>query len=199
MPIMTLKTTGSKQVWASADGKIKIFELNLEYEGKPVKAKTYSAAIATIGWEGEVETYEKEGRNGVETFVKQPPKEDGTYGNSTQTNSQQSGRSSYTPKDEKAIQSMWAIGQAVQLTIATYKGSDALGAIEGMANELYGLVEIIKNGRKVEIETIPDVVHPVTDDPIDLSQVEEAFGPVQQLPLAGTISKKETVWLGQQT
>jgi hypothetical protein len=40
-------------------------------------AKTFSGAIAAQGWSGEVLTEERPGRNGSETFVKQPPKEGG--------------------------------------------------------------------------------------------------------------------------
>lgn len=77
MPNLEVKTTAAEQVWAAPDGKMKIYALTLEWQGKPVKAKTYSDAIATPGWSGTVETYEKEGRNGSETFVKQPQRDGG--------------------------------------------------------------------------------------------------------------------------
>lgn len=80
MPQLQVTTKSANQVWASPDGQRTIFELQLEYEGKPVKAKTYSKEISVPGWMGTVETYEKPGRNGVETFVKQPPKEGASYG-----------------------------------------------------------------------------------------------------------------------
>jgi hypothetical protein len=75
MPTIEVKTTKSDKVWTAPDGKMSIYELELEYDGQPVKAKTYSESIATIGWSGTVESYEKSGRNGTETFVKQPKKE----------------------------------------------------------------------------------------------------------------------------
>jgi hypothetical protein len=75
MPVLNLETMDSKQIWNK--GNLTIWEVTLNYQGKTVKAKTYSKAISTPGWSGEVETYEKPGRNGSETFVKQPQREDG--------------------------------------------------------------------------------------------------------------------------
>lgn len=77
MPKVSGKVTQSKSVWRSPDGSREIFELMLDVDGKQFRAKTYSKDISQVGWSGEVETYEKQGRNGSETFVKQPPKESG--------------------------------------------------------------------------------------------------------------------------
>jgi hypothetical protein len=77
MPVMQAKTVASKEVWKK--GNLTIFELTLSVNGQDMRAKTYSGAIAQVGWSGTVETYEKEGRNGSETFVKQPQKEDSVY------------------------------------------------------------------------------------------------------------------------
>ena len=110
MPILdNVKTIAGRSVWKSPDGQREIYEVVLEHEGKNLKAKTYSSDIPVVGWEGKVDTYEKEGRNGIETFVKQPPKEGG-YAGAGST----SGRS-YQPKDEKAIQAMFAIKAAISL------------------------------------------------------------------------------------
>jgi hypothetical protein len=79
MPRFNVKTTGAEEVWKSPDGQRVIHKVTLDYNGSAVTAKTYSDAIATVGWSGEVESYEKAGRNGSETFVKQPPKEGGDY------------------------------------------------------------------------------------------------------------------------
>jgi hypothetical protein len=75
-----VSTVSSKSVWRSPDGQREIFEVMLDYQGNTFKGKTYSKDIATDGWSGTVETYEKEGRNGPETFVKQPAKENGYSG-----------------------------------------------------------------------------------------------------------------------
>jgi hypothetical protein len=75
MPTITATTKSAKQVWASPDGQKKIFKIILSVDGADMEASTYSDAIAKEGWSGSVETYEKEGKYGTETFVKQPPKE----------------------------------------------------------------------------------------------------------------------------
>lgn len=143
MPIFKLKTTQAEKVWASPDGKIKIFKLTMDYNGKPLDAKTYSEAIATVGFEGEVETYEKQGRNGVETFIKQVQKE-GEYG-------ARPGRTSYVPKDEKAISAMWAIGQAINVAANSKEGylidpkaKDWELNIENIAQKLFLMVDRVK-------------------------------------------------------
>ena len=80
MPSLHVKTTKSEKVWESPDKQRVIYKLELDYEGNPTEAKTYSKDIAEIGWEGDVESYEKEGKFGSETFVKQPQKESGYSG-----------------------------------------------------------------------------------------------------------------------
>jgi hypothetical protein len=80
MPNMQATTKLSEKVWSSPDGQKTIYKVTLEADGQQVTAKTFSDAISQIGWSGQVETYEKEGRQGSETFVKQPPKEGGWQG-----------------------------------------------------------------------------------------------------------------------
>lgn len=75
MATLNVTTKSAEQVWASPDGKMTIFKLLLEMDGKTFEAKTYSKAIANVGWSGEIESYEKQGKQGAETFVKQPQKE----------------------------------------------------------------------------------------------------------------------------
>lgn len=89
MPTLNVKTTASRSVWKSPDGQREIFEVKLDHDGAELSAKTYSKDISTVDWAGTVESYEKEGRNGAETFVKQPPKEGG-YSGSTRNGSQSS-------------------------------------------------------------------------------------------------------------
>lgn len=80
MPTLRVTTKSANKLWTSPDGKIEMFELEMEWEGKTIQAKTYSKAIAAPGWSGEVESYDKDNKGTMETFVKQPPKEDGSYG-----------------------------------------------------------------------------------------------------------------------
>lgn len=71
------KVLSSTQIWASPDGQRKIYELTIQLDtGQTVTAKSYSDRLTT-GFVGDIETYEKPGRNGVETFAKQAPKEGG--------------------------------------------------------------------------------------------------------------------------
>lgn len=77
MPQVQAKTTNAKEIWKSPDGQRVIYEVTIDVDGNPMTAKTYSKAISEIGWSGTVESYEKAGRNGSETFLKQPPKEGG--------------------------------------------------------------------------------------------------------------------------
>src|SRR5258707_14638136 len=98
MPNLHISVKQAQEVWRSPDGQRVLYGIIMEVGGKEAKAKTYSKAIATIGWSGDIETYEKTGRDGVETFVKQVPKEGG-----------------FSPrplKDEVPIKAMWSIGQA---------------------------------------------------------------------------------------
>jgi hypothetical protein len=174
MPILQVKTIGAKQVWESPDGQRRIHELQLEWNGKTVKANTFSDAIAEAGWSGEVETYEKPGKgnNPAQTFVKQPPKENGGYPQATSTGSK------YQPKDEKAIQAMWAIGQATVLHGQMQTGTKTeLDFIETNAQELFLMVDRVKATPADRVDTPnepesppePDVVH-------DPDQVEDIKG-----------------------
>ena len=79
MPTLNVKTVSSEQVWKSPDGQRTIYKVVLDYNGQQMTAKTFSGAIAAQGWSGEVLTEERPGRNGSETFVKQPPKEGGSF------------------------------------------------------------------------------------------------------------------------
>lgn len=79
MPVFHAKTIGSTQVWKSPDGQRVIYEVTLQTGEGSANAKSYSSAIAQMGFEGEVETYEKIGKQGAEMFVKQVAKENPGY------------------------------------------------------------------------------------------------------------------------
>lgn len=80
MPKFNATTKEAKEIWKKGDRTIS--EVILEVDGKLTKAKTYSNVVAKPGFVGEVESYEKDGRNGAETFVRQAPKEEGDYSQS---------------------------------------------------------------------------------------------------------------------
>lgn len=84
MPTLQAKTVSAKEIWKSPDGQKTIWEVQIDVEGHTYSAKTYSKAIAQIGWSGTVESYEKAGRNGSETFVKQKQQEQSYQGKSSQ-------------------------------------------------------------------------------------------------------------------
>lgn len=170
MPTMNLTTKASNQVWASPDGQRKIYELTMDYNGQPVKAKTYSDAIATVGWSGEVESYEKAGRNGMETFVKQPPKEGGSnYGGST-------GRSS-GGKFQADPFTMY-LSYAKDLMVAQIAAGNKIAYGVAIETVIGGAYELYNNRPEARAEVNvkePDVVHEVTDAPIDLTVVDKVF------------------------
>lgn len=59
----------------------------------------------------------------------------------------------YIPKDEKAIQAMWSIGQAVVLHNATNTGTKVeIETIEALAIELFGMVDSVKAATVASVE-----------------------------------------------
>ena len=159
MPTIEVTTTQAKEVWRSPDGQRVLQEVVLDVKGHPFRAKTYSSQIAEVGWTGTVETYEKEGKRGMETFVKQPQKEGF------------SGGKSFTPRDDSHIKAQWAIGQAGLLI----EDKTDLAGIEALAVDLFAMVDRVKSPVQTETEKL-DVVHDVSDDePVDLSSLDEMF------------------------
>lgn len=79
----------ANQIWRSPDGSRKIYEVTYTNDaGTLLKRKTYSDKLgAGKGQSFDVQEYQKEGRNGIETFVKQTPKEDNGYSSGPSNNS----------------------------------------------------------------------------------------------------------------
>jgi hypothetical protein len=169
MPILSnVKTTGSEVIWQKGDRTI--YKVSMEYEGKPFVAKSYSDRVAAQGFSGDVEVYEKQGTRGAEQFVRQAPKEEfggSTGGGSTTTSS---ARPSYTPKDEKAIQAMWAIGQAVQLV--KDREENSLDDVYVKANALFAMVDAVKAG---DVPEQQELVHEPGNEAISLEDIDAAF------------------------
>lgn len=180
MPTFEITTKTSRSVWKSPDGQREIFEIGVEYEGKPLAAKTYSRDISVPGWTGEVETYEKEGRNGPETFVKRPAKE-GSYG---------SGGGSYSgsKRDDSHIKAQWAIGQAIAwLNVHTLPDETDMSNIEPLANDLFAMVDRVKNSL--------DTVVPVDDatvvdldkgEVVSAKELDRVLGKTEEVDLEQT-------------
>lgn len=176
MARLEVTTKTAEQVWTSPDGKLTIFKIGLEYQGKPFDAKTYSKTVATVGWRGEVESYEKQGRNGPETFVKQPQKEGGWQG----------GGGAKREQDPFTMFLAYAKDLAIACTVSTDKGvvfdsgsyAELLDAVSAGGLQLY----TSRPGAEKEInKTVENVKaifgdgSPVTDEP--------AVGEETELPL----------------
>ncbi len=154
-------TKQAESIWRSPDGAKEIFKVTIDVGGEEFQAKTYSKDISKVGWTGSLESYEKEGKFGSETFVKQPQKEGG-YG----------GRGNYTPKDDKAIQAMWAIGQAMNWF--SNRASDKLEAkdVKELAIILNGMVDEVKTG---SVDTVAEVAGDETNEDIG-KEIDRVFG-----------------------
>lgn len=139
MPRFKVTTKSSNQIWTSPDGQRTIYEAVMDYNGQEVKAKTYSRAISSEGFIGEVESYEKQGSKGTETFVKQAPREGSSYGGGSQS------------RDDSHIKAQWAIGQAIILHNTMQTGTNIeMDFIETKARELFAMVDRVKDSNQVE-------------------------------------------------
>jgi len=165
MPELEVTTTKAKEVWKSPDGQRVIYELVLDYKGKPVAAKTYSKEISEEGWEGTVETYEKMGRGGAETFVKQPQKEQ--YRGGGYAGAKSSG------KDEAAIQAMWAITKGIEW-LASEPNKD-IADVEALAKDFNAMVDRVKAGEtEVEVKETKKKDEPI-EGQITLDDINKVF------------------------
>lgn len=187
MPVLDNVTTkGAKEVWSKGD--LTIFEVTLDYNGQQLSAKTYSKAIAKPGWSGTVESYEKSGRNGNETFIKQPQREDSQYSPKGQYQkstggSGYSGGSSGTGKKEFDNFTMY-LSYAKDLVVA-------LQQTEGFDKEKFEeLLQATIKGGKVLYDrrpgAEPEQAAPAKPDeiytdgidsaePLDMSAIDELF------------------------
>lgn len=189
MPQITGVTTKEvKHVWSSPDNSRHINEVTMDYNGKLFKANTFSDKIATEGWSGDVESYEKLGRDGSQTFVKQVPKENSQYQGGTQPiPGGQRGSGNYVPKDEKAIQAMWAIGQSIA---ALNDKVEDLQLVEDYAKELFAMVDRVKTGESTseQSDTVTgDDTVADADAPLDLSLMDEMLS-------GDKVDEGETPW-----
>lgn len=179
MPTIEVTTKSSEKVWSTPDGKMSIYKVTLDYQGKPVSAKTYSDAISREGWHGTVESYEKEGRNGSETFVKQPQKEGFQGGGS-------SGRQAYGGGKAKDVDPF-----TMYLSYAKDVLVGMLGTKEGYDEAKYGeLLAAVATGGNVLFEGRPGAesakpseaeVEQAKDE--ELQDLSKVLG--ETLPLAG--------------
>lgn len=169
MPIVTVTTKSAEQVWKSPDGQRIIHKVELDYNGQVLRASTFSQAIATVGWTGEVESYEKAGRNGNETFVKQPAKE-GFQGGSSSGSPAAYNRGA--PRDDRHIKAQWAIGQAMTMVDGIAKLD--FDVVEDIAQNLFLMVDRVKQAIPDAPETpeVPTAVQAVFKDAEPITEKE---------------------------
>ncbi|HJQ08321.1 MAG TPA: hypothetical protein VJ836_02440 [Candidatus Saccharimonadales bacterium] len=121
---MHVKTTDSKQVWQSPDGQKTIWEVKLKAGDQEYGLKTYSSAVATLGFEGDIESYVNQRGD---RFVRQVVKKEALDGR------------------DSSIRAQWAIGQAIALASATMdKKAITMPVIEKYAKELFTAVSRVK-------------------------------------------------------
>lgn len=124
---MKAKTISSEQVWQSPDAQKTIWNVNLTADGKEYALKTFSAKVAEVGFEGEVESYVNQRGD---RFVKQVPAANKAGG--------------YV-RDDAGIRAQWAIGQAIALTSVTMdKKTINMQVIEDYAKQLFATVSRVK-------------------------------------------------------
>lgn len=177
MPQMNVKTISAENVWSTPDGSKTIYKLMLDYDGRQVSAKTYSNAIATVGWSGTVETYEKQGRQGAETFVKQPQKE-WSGGGGYQKSSGQSGGVSKAPHDNYTMFLSYVKDIAVALINSKAYTAERLNEVAtdvATAGEMFYAMR--PDAPKDVVSNNADKVVDVTDDMLDnASNLDDVLG-----------------------
>ena len=166
MPIFENVTTkSSREIWRSPDGQRVIYEVTLEMNGKEMKAKTYSEAMTKQGRVGSIETYEKPGRNGNETFVKQPPKENGGAWSAGGGQQQAPAAGSISPapaRNDSHIRAQFAIKGAITYVVASENAT--FDDIETIATELFHMVDRVKDS---------EPPHADADAPGDSEQMQQ--------------------------
>lgn len=144
---------GGAPVWQSPDGQRKIWKVTVSANGRTATCSTYSQQLATVGFQGEIEGYDKpNNRGGNDTFIKKPQGEGySQYGGVTPTQAPttQSRTGGFQPKDEAAIRAMWAIGQAVSYIEGDTEPDTA---IEKTATFFFHMVDRVKASQAPEEE-----------------------------------------------
>lgn len=133
---MKATTLSSTQIWQSPDGEKKIWSVELKDENdKQYTLKTYSKAIAEVGFEGDVESYlDKKG----ERFVKQPAPAGGFGGGGNN-----SARLKADAEKQKEIRAEWAIGKAISSTGTFPLDAKALKEVQELAIKLNQMVDAV--------------------------------------------------------
>ena len=167
MPQFDTTTKRAESVWKSPDGQREIFKVTLDVDGTPLPAKTYSKDISVAGWTGKVESYEKQGRNGPETFVKQPPKEGFSGGGGYSKGGFKQ------PADQFTMYLSYAKDIAVGMLTVDGKLDEA---------EFGKVLSAVSDGGKTLYENRPDA-KPKEEEPKTEKKLDEVFGDTESFSL----------------
>ncbi len=145
MTIKNAKVKEAQEVWKAPDGQRTLYTITVDTEHGEVALKTWSNQISKVGWTGDLETYEKEGKNGLETFAKQPLKEGGFGG----------GAKGKTPIDTRTMYISYAKDVAVALIKTTILPHEMDGQFNAEFNAAMAYIikggDMLQNGEVVEI------------------------------------------------
>lgn len=169
MPILKVKTVESKVGWTNPNNPDMVsYDLVIDVGGKKAEARTYSKAVAEVGFDGEVETYEKNDH----TYLKQKQREGGfaprgSYG------------SRPTKDNSDGQRQGMCINNAANFVNASEDRKDLTPVMWAervwrYANALYALGDLTKD----QGEKLDEVVDVDDSKPLDLSDIEDIFGKV---------------------
>lgn len=161
-------------------GSMKSYKLKLEGFEQVVELAQKAETPAPVQGQSLFGTIDMSGQYGPK-FKKERPQMQGGGGSSFGGGG--GSKPSYQPKDEKAIQAMWAIGQAVTATgpmAAKQEVADYAAKAFDVAVELFNMVDMVKNNGldkedgfgdapKSDLETVADIMG--DDAPIDVSEI----------------------------
>lgn len=173
MAIVKIKVTGAEQVWASPDGQRKLYKLEANYDGKPIdNVKTYSEVIATVGWEGEVET--RQGKGEGEVLVRQHKEEQpGGY------------RSGGFKGKPGASEDMMKLAYAKDIAVALIN-------VDKYESGLLNTI-VTEVGAAAELFATPPEASVSTEEATKNIEVEDVDKVVDEI-LGGEVSEEETPW-----
>ena len=173
MPLFKAVTRKSTVAWKSPDGQRTIHEVVLEVEGEPFKTQTFSEKIAEVGFEGEVEVYDKNGKQ----FVRQAPKEGYTSGTGASSYGQRGGgvaRDSFTMYMSYAKDLLVAcINRGDKISY-----EDAIQEVIGAGHTLYE-ARPDNSGGSTTPDVKKDVAEDIKDEPISLEDFDKMIEKAQ--------------------
>ena len=151
-------------------GKMKSYKLKLEGVEEVVELAQKDTTPAPTAGATLNGTIDNSGQYGPK-FKKETPQ----FGGGGSFSGGSGSKPAYTPKDEKAIQAMWAIGQAVS-ALGTKTEEQYVEHVKQLAIDLFAMVDTVKLG-KVEAEPVAeavslnDEVMELMSTPVDPSEI----------------------------